>query len=161
MLDAWGAHPAVLATLAIPSGALKIDIGQDGTISILGQGTTAEMQIIDKLKLVKGEASELDHARVGLLVARDGLWGDRRVLPEGWVRELRRPSALNPGYGLLWWLNTGRRQLPAAPETSFFALGAGNHVIWIDPALDLVVVLRWILKTAIAGFAERLVAALD
>ncbi|MBM3526416.1 MAG: serine hydrolase, partial [Alphaproteobacteria bacterium] len=27
----------------------------------------------------------LDHARVGLLVARDGLWGGRRLLPAGWV----------------------------------------------------------------------------
>ncbi|MGO4377347.1 flagellar basal-body rod protein FlgF [Pseudoduganella sp. RAF53_2] len=50
----------------------KIDIGQDGTISILGQGTTAEMQIIDKLKLVKAEASELTKNESGLLVARDG-----------------------------------------------------------------------------------------
>jgi CubicO group peptidase (beta-lactamase class C family) len=104
--------------------------------------------------------SALDHARVGLLVARDGMWGGRRVLPEGWAGELRRPSPVNPGYGLLWWLNTGRRQLPAAPESSFFALGAGSHVIWIEPAHDLVVVLRWILKTAIPGFAERLMAAL-
>ena len=103
--------------------------------------------------------SALDHARVGLLVARDGVWGARRVLPAGWVDELRRPSTLNRGYGLLWWLNTGRAQLAAAPETSFFARGAGNHVIWIEPTRDLVVVLRWVLKTAIAGFAERLLAA--
>jgi CubicO group peptidase (beta-lactamase class C family) len=75
------------------------------------------------------------------------------------VDELRRPSALNPGYGLLWWLNTGRAQFAAAPESSFFALGAGNHVIWIEPERDLVVVLRWILKTAVPGSVERLMAA--
>ena len=99
--------------------------------------------------------STLDHARVGLLVARDGVWGEHRVLPAGWVDELRRPSALNRGYGLLWWLNTGRAQFAAAPESSFFALGAGNHVIWIEPTRDLVVVLRWVLKTAIAEVVAR------
>jgi flagellar basal-body rod protein FlgF len=50
----------------------KIEIGQDGTVSILGQGTTAEMQVIDKLKLVKAEGSELTKNEAGLLVARDG-----------------------------------------------------------------------------------------
>jgi flagellar basal-body rod protein FlgF len=50
----------------------KIEIGQDGTVSILGQGATAEMQVIDKLKLVKAEGSELTKNEAGLLVARDG-----------------------------------------------------------------------------------------
>jgi flagellar basal-body rod protein FlgF len=50
----------------------KNEIGQDGTVSILGQGTTAEMQVIDKLKLVKAEGSELTKNEAGLLVARDG-----------------------------------------------------------------------------------------
>ena len=51
----------------------KIEIGQDGTVSILGQGTTAEMQVIDRLKLVKPETSELTKNEAGLIVARDGL----------------------------------------------------------------------------------------
>jgi len=50
----------------------KIEIGQDGTVSILGQGATAEMQVIDKLKLVKAETSELTKNEAGLIVARDG-----------------------------------------------------------------------------------------
>ena len=50
----------------------KIEIGQDGTVSILGQGTTAEMQVVDRLKLVKAEASELTKNEAGLIVARDG-----------------------------------------------------------------------------------------
>jgi flagellar basal-body rod protein FlgF len=50
----------------------KIEIGQDGTVSILGQGTTAEMQVIDRLKLVKAESSELTKNEAGLIVARDG-----------------------------------------------------------------------------------------
>jgi flagellar basal-body rod protein FlgF len=59
----------------------KIAIGQDGTISIQSPGT-ATMQTIDKLKLVKAEASELTKNEAGLLVARNGqpLAADATVL---------------------------------------------------------------------------------
>ncbi len=50
----------------------KVEIGQDGTVSILGPTANAEMQVIDKLKLVRAEASELTKNEAGLLVARDG-----------------------------------------------------------------------------------------
>lgn len=49
----------------------KVQIGQDGTVSIQTPGT-ANMQVVDKLKLVKAEASELTKNEAGLLVARDG-----------------------------------------------------------------------------------------
>ncbi|MHA4866301.1 flagellar basal body rod protein FlgF [Duganella sp. PWIR1] len=48
-----------------------ISIGADGTLSIQAPGTTT-MQVIDKLRLVKAEASELTKNVAGLLVARDG-----------------------------------------------------------------------------------------
>lgn len=102
----------------------------------------------------------LDHARVGLLVARDGVWGGRRVLPEGWVEAMTTRSPCNPGYGFMWWLNTGGTQFEAAPATSYFALGAGTHVIWIDPDHDLVMVARWIRKTSVEGLIAAILAAL-
>jgi flagellar basal-body rod protein FlgF len=49
----------------------KIEIGSDGTVSVQAPGTTI-MQTIDKLRLVKAEASELTKNEAGLLVARDG-----------------------------------------------------------------------------------------
>jgi flagellar basal-body rod protein FlgF len=49
----------------------RIDIGNDGTISIQAPGTTT-MQTIDKLRLVKAEGSELTKNEAGLLVARNG-----------------------------------------------------------------------------------------
>ncbi|MRW85870.1 flagellar hook-basal body complex protein [Pseudoduganella sp. FT26W] len=49
----------------------RIDIGNDGTISIQAPGTTI-MQTIDKLRMVKAEGSELTKNEAGLLVARDG-----------------------------------------------------------------------------------------
>ncbi|MEM7403772.1 MAG: serine hydrolase [Pseudomonadota bacterium] len=85
-----------------------------------------------------------DHARVGLLVLNDGVWDGRRLLPEGFVEALRTPSPCFDAYGFLWWLNTARQQYPSAPESSFFAMGAGTHLIWVDPTLDLVAVFRWI-----------------
>ncbi len=105
--------------------------------------------------------STRDHARFGLLVARDGVWDGRALLPAGWVTEMRRPCAVNPEYGLLWWLNTGGRQFPSAPESSFAARGAGSNLLWIDPDHDLVVVVRWIEKTATSGFVARILAAVE
>ena len=103
--------------------------------------------------------STRDHARFGLLVHRGGRWNDRQLIPRAWIEEMRRPCPINPEYGLLWWLNTGRRQLPAAPESSYAARGAGSNVIWIDPEHDLVTVVRWIDKPHMAGFAERVLAS--
>jgi len=104
--------------------------------------------------------SSRDHARFGLMIARGGRWGEQALLPEGWVAELRRPCPLNPEYGLLWWLNTGRTQSPSAPESSFAARGAGGNVIWIDPEHDLVAVVRWIDKGHLDGFLARVLDSL-
>lgn len=104
--------------------------------------------------------STRDHARFGLLIHRGGRWGGRHLIPASWIDEMRRPCRVNPEYGLLWWLNTGRRQLPSAPESSYAARGAGSNVIWIDPEHDLVTVIRWIDKPHVAGFVERVLASL-
>jgi hypothetical protein len=103
--------------------------------------------------------SARDHARLGLLIAREGRWSDRQLLPASWVRDMLAPSPTNEAYGLLWWLNRGGARYRSAPASSVFALGAGTNMIWIDPEHDLVAVLRWIDKTAVAGFIERLMAA--
>jgi CubicO group peptidase (beta-lactamase class C family) len=105
--------------------------------------------------------STRDHARFALLVHRDSLWDGRRLLDPEWIREMRRPCALNPQYGLLWWLNTGRTPLPSAPESSDAARGAGSNVIWIDPEHDVVAVVRWIDTAAMDGFASHVVAAVE
>jgi len=103
--------------------------------------------------------SSRDHARFGSFLAQGGRWNGRALLPAEWITEMRRPCALNPEYGLLTWLNTGRRQFPSAPESSFAARGAGSNVIWIDPEHDLVVVVRWIDKPHVDGFIARVLDA--
>jgi CubicO group peptidase (beta-lactamase class C family) len=96
--------------------------------------------------------SSRDHARFGLLIHRHGQWEQRQPLESTWIGEMLRPCPLNPQYGLLWWLNTGRVQAPSAPESCYAARGAGSNVIWIDPEHDLVVVVRWIDKASLDGF---------
>ena len=78
------------------------------------------------------------------MVLNDGMWEGKRILPEGFVDLIRTPSPCLARYGMLWWLNTDRTQYPSAPESSYFAMGAGTHLIWLDPDLDLVAVMRWV-----------------
>ena len=85
-----------------------------------------------------------DHARVGQLILQRGRWDGRQLISEAWIDALRTPCAIKPTYGYLWWLNTGGRHFNKAPETSFFALGAGQNIVWIEPKERLVMVARWV-----------------
>lgn len=79
-------------------------------------------------------ASARDYARFGYLYLRDGLWDDRRILPEGWVDYTRTPSAVSEGqYGAHFWTIPGSLGL-------FYCSGAQGQRILISPKLDLVVV---------------------
>jgi CubicO group peptidase (beta-lactamase class C family) len=105
--------------------------------------------------------SARDLALTGRLVSQAGVWDGQQILPKGWTDELVKPCSVAPFYGLLWWLNTGRRQFPAASERSFFALGWGSHIIWIDPDREIVCVMRWIDRKQVSGFVERVLGAFD
>ncbi len=86
-----------------------------------------------------------DHARFGLLALHHGRWGDRQLVTREWFERALTPIEIKPNYGFMWWLNTGRKQFPAAPESAFFALGAGStNVIFVDREHDLVTVTRWV-----------------
>ena len=92
--------------------------------------------------------------------ARAGVWRDRAVLPSGWTRELSTPTPLNAQYGLLWWTGGGDPpRFASAPRDSVFALGGGDHIIWIAPSLDLVTVIRWIHRPHADAFMGRIIAA--
>ena len=100
-----------------------------------------------------------DQARIGLLMAQDGVWGGKRLLPAGWVSQSVTPCAIKPDYGLLWWLNTNQDARPAASASSYFAVGAGGNFTWIDPEHDLVAVLRWIDPAALNDWIALVMAA--
>ena len=86
--------------------------------------------------------NSLDMARLGLLWLRGGVWGDRRIVSQAYVKAATTPSAHGPDYGFLWWLNT-KEGWPGTPATAYRAVGNGGNIIFIDPSHDLLVVWRW------------------
>lgn len=104
--------------------------------------------------------SAFDMARFGLLHLRDGLWGDARVLSSEWIRMASTPSPSNEGYGFMnFYLNTGRRALPSAPESAVHHLGAGTNMIYVDRENDFVIVARWIQQNAMNEIVEAALAS--
>jgi CubicO group peptidase (beta-lactamase class C family) len=103
--------------------------------------------------------SALDHARLGLLIARGGEWSGRQLLSKGWMAEMLAPSATNADYGFLWWLNHSKRY-PHATGSSVLALGAGSNIIWIEPENDIVAVARWMNQTQFDAFFGKVLGAL-
>jgi CubicO group peptidase (beta-lactamase class C family) len=88
--------------------------------------------------------SALDLALVGELVRRGGRWDGERLLDPAWIDLSWTPCPVKPDYGLLWWLNDRATVLPAAPPTGRCARGnRTRHLLWIDPARDLVVASHW------------------
>jgi CubicO group peptidase (beta-lactamase class C family) len=102
--------------------------------------------------------STSDLARFGLLMERDGRWGAQQVVRPDWVHAMTTPSGPRPDYGLLWWLNTGRKAIPAAPASAFWAAGFGGNYVYVDREHDLVIVLRWVpeFENVIPAFLEAL-----
>jgi CubicO group peptidase (beta-lactamase class C family) len=88
--------------------------------------------------------SAWDLALVGQCYLSGGRWGADRVLSEEWISRTFEPCPVNPDYGYLWWLNDARQVVPEAPASGRCARGnLGRHMLWIDPARELVVVSRW------------------
>jgi CubicO group peptidase (beta-lactamase class C family) len=84
------------------------------------------------------EVSVRDMARLGQLWLNGGRWGGRQLVDADYVRQSVSPSKLNPGYGLLWWLNdTGR--IGAAPRSMFYAAGAYGQYAFVLPEQHIVV----------------------
>jgi hypothetical protein len=72
------------------------------------------------------------------------------------------PTPAEPTYGFMnWFLNTDKKLIPDAPATSFYHLGNGNNVIYVDREHDLVVVIRWIDRDATAEFITKVLSALN
>ena len=87
-----------------------------------------------------------DYARVGLLLAHDGHWRGRQVVPAAWLADATRahgPQRLKVGfepanpefaaYGYQVWILPGERR-------TFFLSGLLGQLIFVDPASRLVLV---------------------
>jgi CubicO group peptidase (beta-lactamase class C family) len=91
-----------------------------------------------------------DLARVGLLMARDGRWGERQLLPKDWVIFNREPFARYQANqddavpGGHWWLNRAvegaAKPWPDAPADTFAALGHWGQAMYVIPGEHLVIV---------------------
>lgn len=89
--------------------------------------------------------SAYDQARFGYLTLRNGKWKDQQILSEEWLDMARTPTQVQEDYGFMnFFLNTGKKRMPAAPESAFFHLGDGANVVYVDQENDLVIVLRWV-----------------
>ncbi|RNF93296.1 serine hydrolase domain-containing protein [Streptomyces botrytidirepellens] len=98
----------------------------------------------------------LDLARLGQLCLRGGRWGHTRVVSARWIEHMWTPCRVKPNYGLSWWLNDHRTVWPTAPATGRCARGnGGGHLLWVDPARDLVISSRW------GAHVESLLAAVS
>ena len=107
------------------------------------------------------QLSALDQARFGLLTLRKGRWDDRQILSEEWFDMAETPGEVNSGYGFMnWFLNTGRKSIPAAPESAFTHRGAGANLIYVDRENDLVIVARWIQRGAVPEFVGMVLEAM-
>ncbi len=102
-----------------------------------------------------------DMARFGYLTLRRGKWRDRQILSEEWVRQALTPTTPQPTYGFMnWFLNTDRKFIASAPASAFAHVGNGTNMIYVDPANDLVVVVRWIENNAINEFVQRVLSSI-
>lgn len=86
--------------------------------------------------------SARDAARFGLVFARNGLWGEARILSRDWVMRSTAMYSIDDdiaGYGMLWWVF---REPRFKQYGMVSALGVGNQMIAVLPDLDLVIVNR-------------------
>ena len=98
-----------------------------------------------------------DMGRVGQLMLNDGCWEQERLLPEGWVERVTRPSTatlsgqsrdLGQGehQGQQFWLNAPNPgcdkgpRFPDIPESACAAMGLWRQRIWVLPDPDIVAV---------------------
>jgi CubicO group peptidase (beta-lactamase class C family) len=102
-----------------------------------------------------------DMARFGYLFLRDGRWDGKQIVSREWIDKARTPGADNAEYGYCnWFLNTGRKALPSAPESSVTFRGNGQNIVYIDRDNDLLVVVRWIDRgDALDQFIGKVLAA--
>ena len=79
----------------------------------------------------------VDMAKFGLLYLQGGVWGERRIVDEKWLRQATLPGVV-PYYGYYWWLGTfGQRE--------YAAQGWKGQYVVVMPELDMVVTLTSVL----------------
>ena len=90
-------------------------------------------------------ATARDWARFGQFLLQDGVWNGERLLPQGFVAAMGRPTAVSNGiYTQMQAWHAGPRQRdadePGLPEDVFWMQGHDGQTVAIVPSARLVVV---------------------
>ncbi|MEM7551422.1 MAG: serine hydrolase [Bacteroidota bacterium] len=102
-----------------------------------------------------------DHARFGLLFARNGKWEGEQIISSEWITMAKQSSKANESYGYMWWLNKGKRKWEqVGDESIFYAAGFGGNFIIVDQKNDLVIVTRWLEPSKIGEMVSKVMKAL-
>ncbi|MFW6088594.1 MAG: serine hydrolase [Gemmatimonadota bacterium] len=99
--------------------------------------------------------STRDLARFGTLMANEGAWNGRQVVPAEWIRRITDPRSdvVRPdgepmpgvGYGMMWWTwdePATREVYGNLGEDVFVASGTGQQILLVAPDRNLVFVHR-------------------
>ncbi len=105
-------------------------------------------------------ASARDWARLGLLLLQDGVWNDRRMLPEGFVAQMRSPVPPSNGeYGAgQIWLHGGKTAA-GIPDDTYAMEGHDGQYVFVVPSQQLVIVRLGLTPSSMGYSALPLVAA--
>ncbi len=125
-------------------------------------------------------ATARDYARLGVLVAQDGMWDGRQVLPPGWVKTMATPSPVNPSFGMGLWRGTPFVKMrtyfegqpgvipqsePYLADDVVMMEGGGFRIIHMVPSEQLVIFRHgpgvpdwdgaWLVNTALRAMAQK------
>ncbi|MBV9276758.1 MAG: serine hydrolase [Candidatus Eremiobacteraeota bacterium] len=75
-------------------------------------------------------------AKFGQLLLKCGLWNGNRIIEESTITQCWQPGAINPRYGLGFWLY-GK---PSDADFCAYASGAGGQALYVVPAKQAVIV---------------------
>lgn len=90
-------------------------------------------------------ATARDWAKFGQFILQDGVWENKRLLPDGWVKWSCTPTAVSLGkYGAGYWTNgkgnDGSSAYPDLPSDTCVARGYHGQNIIVIPSRELVLV---------------------
>jgi CubicO group peptidase (beta-lactamase class C family) len=100
-------------------------------------------------------AVPMDWLRVGQMLLNNGRAGNRQIVAEEWIEQMKMPSVTNPLYGLLTWIGTDYAEertlkafkgFKAVSEDPFIAGdvfyfdGLGGQRVYVVPSRKLVIV---------------------
>ena len=109
-----------------------------------------------------------DLARFGILLAHDGVWQGRQLLPPGWTEFIATPAPTRPvargeqGYGAQFWLLD---QLEGVPAGTYTSAGNKGQFVTVIPDRKLVIVRTGVNPNGVrwdqGAFTAAVVAALE